>query len=117
MGKIKRGINHFYVKFLALRHEKEHRACGTRVKYMFYPQKDSDTLIVSYLACAPNTAKYNYVRTLASFKCNKLFLLDDFGSNHQGCYLIEDNVEKCTKELLESVIERCTTRLGGVKMA
>lgn len=115
IATIKRGYNHYYTKFQSLLHECQHKAFGTHVKYMFYPQKDSDTLIVSFPACAPNTAKYNYMRTLVPFKCNKLFLLDDFGTNHQGCYLIEDNVEKCTKELLEDIIERCTTRLGGGK--
>lgn len=112
---IKRGLNHYYTKFQSLLHEHQHKAFGTRVKYRFYPQKNSDTLIVSFPACAPNTAKYNYMRTLLPFKCNKLYLLDDFGSNHQGCYLIEENVEKCTKELIESIIERCVTRLGEGK--
>lgn len=113
LASIKRGFNHYYTKFQSLLHERLHKAFGTRVKYMFYPQKGSDTLLVSFPACAPNTAKYNYMRSLVPFKSNKLFLLDDFGSNHQGCYLIEENVEKCTKELIESVIKSCSNRLGG----
>lgn len=79
---------------------------------MFY-SADSDTLIVSFPACAPNTAKYNYMRTLASFKCNKLFLLDDFGTNNQGCYLIENNVEECCRRLILSIVEKMPS--GGGK--
>ena len=112
-ARIQRIINHFYTKLKAGLYEKKHKSFGTRVKYMFFPQRDSDTLLVSFPACAPNAAKYNYMRSLVAFKCNKLFLLDDFGANHQGCYLVEENVEKCTKELIESVIERCNTRMGG----
>lgn len=73
---------------------------------MLLTDKQSDALLVSFPACAPNTAKYKYMRTLIPFKCNKLFLLDDFGDNHQGCYLIEDKVEQCVKQLLETVISR-----------
>ena len=81
---------------------------------MFFKEKNSDVLLVSFPACAPNTAKYNYVRTLLPFKCNKLFLLDDYGANHQGCYLVEDNVEKCTLELLKNLINKCERqRTGG----
>lgn len=117
LQKIKRGINHYYTKFQSFLHEKEFRSNGQRVKYMFYPQKESETLIVSFPACAPNTAKYNYMRTLLPFKENKLFLLDDFGSNHQGCYLIEENVEKCTQELLAFIIKKCGKKLKNIIFA
>ena len=62
-------------------------------------------MIVVFPACYENKAQYNYMRTLASFKCNKLFLLDDFGTNHQGCYLVEEQVEKCCIELIRFVMD------------
>lgn len=110
---IKRGVNHYYTKLQAFIREKSYKRYGVRVKYIYFCEPTSNTLIVSFPACAKNTAKYNYMRTLATFKCNKLFLLDDFGSNHQGCYLIEENVEKCTKQLIECVIERCMKKGEG----
>ena len=113
LGRIKRGYNHYYTKWQSFLHEKRYSAHGTRVKYMFYKEPKSNVLLVSFPACAPNTAKYNYMRTLLPFKCNKLFLLDDFGENHQGCYLAEDKVEKCTSELLHSKIEWCKSKWGG----
>lgn len=112
ISKLKREVNHHYTKLLALLREKRYSAHGTRVKYMFFEQKRSNVLLVSFPACAPNTAKYNYVRTLLPFKCNKLFLLDDYGTNHQGCYFIEDKVEKCTLELLKYVINKCDSQEG-----
>lgn len=111
--KIKRGINYLYTRWEALLHEKQYSAHGTRVKYMFYKKPKSNVLLVSFPACAPNTAKYNYMRTLLPFKCNKLFLLDDFGENQQGCYLAEDKVEKCTQDLLRSKIDWCIKQIGG----
>ena len=104
--KIKRGLNHYHTKLSAFFREKQFKAHGTRVKHMFFGAKHSDTLIVSFPACSPNQAKYNYMRTLLPYKCNKLFLLDDFGSNHQGCYLIEEHVEKCTTDLINSFIRK-----------
>lgn len=114
--KLQRAWHRYYTKFHSLIHEKKFRANGTRLKYMFYESKGSETLLVSFPACDPNTARYNYMRTLHPFKCNKLFLLDDFGDNHRGCYLIEDNVEKTTKQLLLSIINRCESRIMGGKL-
>lgn len=102
-----RTYNHYYTKLKSCFYEKKYCAFGTRVKYMFFENPQSESLIVSFPACAKNTAKYNYMRSLIPYNCNKLFLLDDFGDNHQGCYLVEENVEKCTKELIASIIDRC----------
>ena len=113
-SKAKRGLNHYYSKFQALLREKSYKAFGTRVKYMYFEQRNSNVLLVSFPACSPNTAKYNYMRTLLPFKCNKLFLLDDFGANHQGCYLIQEEVEKCTCKLLNDVIRKCDKSINGM---
>lgn len=112
-SKFQRGWNHYYTKVQALFCEKRHVAFGTRVKYMFYQQQESNLLLVSFPACSPNAAKYNYMRTLLPFKCNKLFLLDDFGANHQGCYLIQEDVENCTCDLINDVICKCKKSGGG----
>jgi len=109
----KRAVNHFYTKWQSFLHEKRYSAHGTRVKYMFYKEHKSNILLVSFPACAPNTAKYNYMRTLLPFKCNKLFLLDDFGENHQGCYFVEDSVEKSVTDLLNAKIAWCEQSLCG----
>ena len=94
--------NRVHARWNALLHEKVQSEFGVRVKYMFFKNAGSDTLIVSFPACAPNAARYNYVRALSAFNCDKMFLLDDFGTNHQGCYLVEDKVENCTKSLISN---------------
>lgn len=104
--KIKRGINHYHTRYAAYLYEKKYEACGTRVKYMWLKKTESSTLLVSFPGFSPATAKYNYMRTLLPFKCNKLFLLDEFAENHMGCYLVEDRVEKCTQQLIEDIIKK-----------
>lgn len=106
-GKIIRRIDHAYAKYETWWNEKKYVAHDTRVKYMFFRETGSDILIVSFPGFSPkNTARYQYMRSLLPFKCNKLFLLDDFSSNHRGCYMIEDNVEKCTLELISSIMKQ-----------
>lgn len=112
--RIYRGLDHTYTKFKSWLNEKKYKAHGTRVKYMFFSESKSNKIIVSFPAFAPqNTARYNYMRTLLPYKCNKLFLLDDFTSNHRGCYLIEKNVEKCTAELIKSIAKK----VGGANLS
>ena len=103
--KIKRGINHYHTKYAAYLYEKNYEAFGTRVKYMWFKKSDSSTLLVSFPGFDAGMAKYNYMRTLLPFKCHKLFLLDDFSDNHTGCYFVEEHVEQCTKQLIETIIK------------
>lgn len=112
--KLKRGINHYITILYALLIEKQYKSHGTRVKYMFFKKSCSDTLIVSFPACSARKAKYNYLRTLSQFNCSKLFLLDDFSDNKFGCYFAEDNVEKCTIELLNYIIKKCDSNLKHI---
>ena len=104
-----KSLSHLYsslkIRLDILLTEKKFVSNGVLIKYHFHPCKKSKTLVVVFPACYANKAQYNYMRTLSSFKCNKLFLLDDFGTNHQGCYLVEDQVEKCCIELIQSIID------------
>lgn len=101
-------LSHLYgslkIRWDILLHEKKYVSNGVLIKYLFQPCKESKALVVVFPACYENKAQYNYMRTLAPFKCNKLFLLDDFGTNHQGCYLVEEQVEKCCIDLIRFVI-------------
>lgn len=60
------------------------------INYYLLTQKNSDCLIVVFSGFpAGNKASYNYIRTLNHVKCNKLFLLDDFGyPNKPGTYYL-----------------------------
>ena len=102
-------LSHLYgslkIRLDILLTEKKFESDGVTIKYVFHHSKSSKAIVVVFPACSENKAQYNYMRTLAPFKCNKLFLLDDFGTNHQGCYLVENKVEKCCIELIRSIIQ------------
>lgn len=48
--------------------------------------KESQDLVVIFSACTSVgiLARYNYVRTLKNFQCNKLFILDDISEDKRG---------------------------------
>ena len=52
-------------------------------------------------------ARYNYVRTLKEVPCNKLFLLDDFASDHRGSFYLGSNMK-----FEEAVVVKGTDRPG-----
>lgn len=66
---------------------------SNHLKYYLEESPRSDWLIVVFSGFpAGNTANYNYIRTLGKVKCNKLFLLDDFGADVKpGTYYLGEN--------------------------
>ena len=48
-----------------------------KLKYMLDTVKESKDLVIVFSACTRSgiPARYNYVRTLKDFRCNKLFIL------------------------------------------
>lgn len=68
-------------------------------------------MVVVFPACG-ETAKYNYMRTLQSINCFRLFLKDDFAENKRGNYLVEDTTER----LVEDLIKKSCVRYGIKKL-
>lgn len=101
--RIKRVSTKVAFFFIRLFKEREFKFGHERLKYLFYNNR-SGTLVVSFPACTPNSANYNFIRTISQYKVDKLFFLDDFGSNHQGCYLIEEEVQQAVLRVLGSLI-------------
>lgn len=58
------------------------------IKYYFEKAslKNRDKLIIIFSAFSTDEAKYNYVTALKAIDCNKLFILDDYGT--KGTYYI-----------------------------
>lgn len=79
------------------------------IKYLLYQNKSSDVLIVvfSSLTRPGVPARYNYIRTLENCNVNKLFILDDLGPDHRGCYCLGKNreysIEKDTQDLIDKI--------------
>lgn len=78
---------------------------GIKIKYIYIPGQGE--LLVNFAAFPGHKerSKYNYVRTLKSFRCNKLFILDDFGYYHTGSYYFGDSMQVRDNEVIESLIK------------
>lgn len=102
-----------YVQTLVYKkyYERKIKYKQTTLKYIFHKSPKSKTLIVVFSACTRVgiPARYNYMRTLNDVKCNKLFILDDFGEDHRGGYYLgrypDFEYEQATLFLLRQVIE------------
>ncbi|MDU3521530.1 accessory Sec system protein Asp2 [Clostridium saudiense] len=80
------------------------------IKYVLERNKNSKDLIIVFTSCTKvgQKARYNYVRTLDKYKCNKLFILDDFGFDKRGAYYLGENgnfgIEKDVELLIDKTI-------------
>lgn len=101
-------IEYILTKVILCFREKTFEHNGVKVKYLLEKQQ-SKTLIVVFSACTRKgvKARYNYVRTLKDINANKLFILDDFGTDHRGAYYLGKNcgneIEQACKELIQVI--------------
>lgn len=67
--------------------EKIHKSIKN-IRYHFESAKvfNKDKLIIVFSAFSKDDPKYNYVKTLKTIDCNKLYILDDYGE--KGCYYL-----------------------------
>ena len=107
-AKIDKYIEYAMTKVKLMYKEKKFRSNGYTLKYML-DVEDSDDLIV-ILSGIPRPglkARYNYGRTLANIKANKLFILDDFGYDQRGAYYLgkdkDFKIQTAVKELISKV--------------
>ncbi|MDG4658485.1 hypothetical protein P6P90_16460 [Ectobacillus antri] len=69
-------------------------------------------MIVVFSACTKIGVKgrYNYIRTIKSMNCNKLFILDDFGYDSRGLFYLGENnkfeVATAVKELISQIANK-----------
>lgn len=81
------------------------------IKYILKKTVDSKNLVIVFSSCTRKgiKARYNYMRTLDKVSVNKLFILDDFASDHRGSYYLGSNwrfnEERATLALCMQVIE------------
>lgn len=104
-GKIHLILNRLQTMYAIRFHEHTWKYKDINLKHLLFTAKNSDTLVVSFPACAENGARYNFMRSLSRFKCNKLFLLDNFASNGRGNYLIGPGVEETVVDLINHIVQ------------
>lgn len=108
--KIKKYVEFFLTKIKILYAQRVFRFEKVNVKYMYKKVKNSKGLVIVFSACTRKglRARYNYVKTLSGINCNRLFILDDWASDHRGSYYLGKNFqfdeEKATNALIEKFI-------------
>ena len=104
-------------KLRLLRDQKKYRSRGVTLKYML-DRVDSRDLIIVFSSCTRKgiRARYNYVRTLKEVPCNKLFLLDDFASDHRGSFYLGSNMKFEEAVVVRELIDRVREQTGAKRL-
>lgn len=112
MGKIKRGFDYVSSLLSRMLREKVYTFGSAKLRYIFYPCRNSDAMVVVFSACTrPGIpARYNYIRTLNGIHANRLYILDDGAEDRRGTYYLgaypEFSTEKAVEKLIEDVARR-----------
>ena len=118
-GKTKKVIRKYYeyfsTKVKLVFSQKKFKSGDVTLKYILKKNPESKDLVVIFSSCTRRgiKARYNYMRTLAKVNANKLFILDDFASDHRGSYYLGYNStfseEKATTDLINHFIKHLGT--------
>lgn len=82
------------------------------INYLLQTNPLSKDILIVFTSCTNpgQKARYNYIKTLDNFTCNKLFILDDFGFDGRGAYYLGHNkdftIEKDVHSLLLHIINK-----------
>lgn len=112
--KVKKYYEFILTKIKLLYQQKKYRNGDVTVKYILKQSKDSNDLVVVLSSCTRKgiRARYNYMRTLADIKANKLFILDDYAADHRGSYYLGPDFTFAEEKAVLSLIESVTARLN-----
>lgn len=100
-------INKTIEKIEIFNKERIHKSIRN-IRYCFEPAKifNKDKLIIIFSAFSKGKPKYNYIKSLVSIDCNKLYILDDYGE--KGCYYLGLNgnldIETSVMSLLSKIM-------------
>ncbi len=104
-------IEYFTTKVNILYSQKAYKDKDQVIKYILQENRKSNKLLIILSGCTRTgiKARYNYVRTLKDVSINKLFILDNQGSDGRGIfYLGKDNkfdTAESVKKLIYKVIK------------
>lgn len=110
---LKRYISKKYMQAF-LKKEKVFHSEKCDVNYVFQEGKKSDKLLVVFSGFPPEGKPpvYNYVLKYRNLKCNKLFILDNFGEDARGSYYLGTNGEWYVIDAITELIESIAGSLG-----
>lgn len=116
--KIRKYYEFITAKLSVLREQKVYKFQKVNLKYIYREDEQTDTLAIIFSACTrPGLkARYNYLRTLDGVCCNRLYILDDFGSDHRGSYYLGQMPEFKEEEAVLSLIQKVLRETNPKKL-
>lgn len=115
---VKKYVEYVLTKASVLRQQRTFRYQGVNLKYMYMPLPDTKVLTVVFSACTRKglPARYNYVKSLAEMKCNRLYLLDDFGVDKRGSFYLGRMPEWKEQEAAIALIKNVIAKVKPEKV-
>lgn len=113
---VKKYYEFVITKFKVLKYQRCFKFRDVNLKYMYKSVEQSEVLAIVFSACTrPGlAARYNYVKTLDGMKCNRLYILDDFGEDKRGSYYLgkipEFLEQQATISLIQKIIKDTTPK-------
>ena len=93
--------------------ESSYSVGGSRIKYLYYDDAKSDTLLICFAAFPPkNFPVYNNVRGFKDLPVDRLYIADTFG--FRASYYLYENGDDTPKRLTEALINHIVEK-GGYK--
>lgn len=116
-NKINKGLDLLKTKYLMMFKQKTYKGNKYNIKYIYKMNNKSSDLLIIFSACTKigQKARYNYIKTLDYFKCNKLFILDDFGFDGRGAYYLGKNKDFLIEKDVFSLINKITKEVNPKK--
>lgn len=115
--KAEKAIDLLKTKYLMKCKQNTYNGEKYNIKYLFEEKKGSKDLLIVFTACTKvgQKARYNYIKTLDEFKCNKLFILDDFGFDERGAYYLGKDKDFAIEKDVEALINHICEKLKPSK--
>ena len=115
MINIRKIISKVYMKYL-LNKEKTFKGKKCVLKYLYFKKRKSRYLLIVFSGFpGEGKAKYNYIRKFKRLKCNKLYILDDFGYDCKGSYYLGKNNDFFVEEAVDKLIEEVAKKYNIFK--
>ncbi|MDV4151660.1 hypothetical protein R0131_12575 [Clostridium sp. AL.422] len=117
LSKVNKGVDLLKTKYLMNFKQKTYLGNKYEIKYLLERNIKSKELIIVFSACTKigQKARYKYIRTIDEFKCNKLFILDDFGFDGRGAYYLGKDKDFMIEEDVRALINKISDEIRPEK--
>lgn len=117
INKFSKAIDLLKTKYLMKFKQETYIGDKYKINYLLEKNNKSKDLLIVFSACTKvgQKARYNYIRTLEEFECNKLYILDDFGFDGRGAYYLGKDKDFMIEKDVLSLINKVSAEINPEK--